>query len=161
MASLSPSYLINVMSQFGVSILGVSLRHIDVAFLGVSRHVMGDGGTDVSDAGSFQFVLQWRRQRGHQRRRFVSTFCLAMATATWTSATQVHFNSVCDGNVDVSDAVLSVYGSLSNGPHLSFHGNGASHYRLPTYLHLLSHFYIINSLKHRIITIIRYLKYKF
>ena len=101
MASLSLSYLINVMSQFGVSILGVSLRHIDVAFLGVSRrhmdvaflgvsrrfsaflgvsrHVMGDGGTDVSDAGSFQhFGVR-----------------LAMATATWTSATQVRFNSAC------------------------------------------------------------------
>ena len=110
MAPLSLSYLINVMSQFGVSILGVSLRHMDVAFLGVSRgfsaflcislrHIdmsflgvsrvtwmwrfsafLGVSRVDVSDTGSFQHF----------------GVSLAMATATSTSATQVRLNiSAC------------------------------------------------------------------
>ena len=138
MASLSPSYLIHVMSQFGVSILGVSLRHLDVAFLcvslrfsaflGVSRRFIASHGCGVSRRFSAflgmscvaagrtpdtqvrfnsAFVLRWRRQRGRQRRRFVSTCRRASCDG--------------EGNVDVSDA-----GSFQLGVRRSNDGGATS-----------------------------------
>ena len=110
------------MSQFGVSILGVSLRHLDVAFLCVSRRFSAFLGVSLRHMDvaflcvslRFSACHVWRRD-GRQRRRFVSirrAYCdgdgnvdvsdagsfqhvgvrLAMARATWTSATQVRFN---------------------------------------------------------------------